>query len=165
MRGRRRDSAAFGLGVLDDAAEFEAHLRGCARCRERVAGFEPVAAALAEAARLGYLPIGGSGPRVVDVPTERRQPISGHSARATTSRYPTPVTGAARRRKPGVFSGPLGSALLVLALAAAVLGLCAARPAGGGIRFASAACIVSPAPVVAGTGRDLRDLPWPTGFQ
>ncbi|WP_103353301.1 zf-HC2 domain-containing protein [Amycolatopsis sp. CA-128772] len=63
MRGRHGDAAAYGLGVLDDPEEFEAHLRGCARCRGRVAGFTPVAGALAEAARLGYLPPGDGAAR------------------------------------------------------------------------------------------------------
>ncbi|WP_033263387.1 hypothetical protein [Amycolatopsis vancoresmycina] len=63
MRGRHADAAAYGLGVLDDPEEFEAHLLGCARCRGRVAGFGPVAGALAEAARLGYLPPGDGAAR------------------------------------------------------------------------------------------------------
>ncbi|MEQ0563647.1 hypothetical protein ABJI51_31605 [Amycolatopsis sp. NEAU-NG30] len=63
MRGRHADAAAYGLGVLDDPAEFETHLRGCARCRDRVAGFIPVTGALAEAVRLSYLPAEGGAPR------------------------------------------------------------------------------------------------------
>lgn len=63
MRGRHADAAAYGLGVLDDPEEFEAHLLGCARCRSRVAGFAPVAGALAEAARRGYLPPGDGAAR------------------------------------------------------------------------------------------------------
>ncbi|MBE1498472.1 hypothetical protein H4696_005572 [Amycolatopsis lexingtonensis] len=106
MRGKHRDAAAHGLGVLDNPAEFETHLRGCARCRVLVAGFRSVGEALAEADRLGYLPRG----------------------------YPLPDGGAD-------------------------------GPAGGKDRFASAASIVSPARVEAGSGRAPRDLPWSAGFQ
>ncbi|MGW3998643.1 hypothetical protein ACWEF6_34580 [Amycolatopsis sp. NPDC004772] len=63
MSGRKGDTAAYGLGVHDDPEEFEAHLRNCARCRRRVAGFTPVAGALAEAVRLGYLPPGDGAAR------------------------------------------------------------------------------------------------------
>ncbi|NBH09056.1 hypothetical protein [Amycolatopsis sp. SID8362] len=109
MRGKHRDAAAHALGVLDDPAEFETHLRDCARCRVAVDGFRSVGDALAAADRLGYLPRGGSsGPG-----------------------YPLPGGG----------------------------------PAGGADRFASAASIVSPARVVAGTGGAPRDLPWSAGFQ
>ncbi|WP_290058089.1 hypothetical protein [Amycolatopsis solani] len=109
MTGKHRDAAAHGLGVLDDPAEFETHLRGCARCRVLVAEFRSVGEALAEADRLGYLPRGGSG-------------------------YPLPDGGAA-------------------------------GPAEEKDRFASAASIVSPARVVARSGRAPRDLPWSAGFQ
>lgn len=129
MTGKHRDAAAYELGVLDDPEEFETHLRDCPRCRDLLTGFTPVTGALAQAARLGYLP---------------------------------PSEGAGRRRKPCVFSR--GSALLLLALMA-VTAVCVLRPATGGVRFASAACIVSPARVVAGTGHDLRDPPWSAGFQ
>ncbi|WP_410590660.1 hypothetical protein [Amycolatopsis sp. lyj-23] len=135
MRGRKGDAAAYGLGVHDDPEEFEAHLRGCARCRGRVAGFTPVAGALAEAVRLGYLP---------------------------------PGDGAARRRKPAgpaALQGPAAGPLLLLALGVAAFTLCGARPATGKIRFASAASIVSPGQVVAGTGSGPRSLPWSAGFQ
>ncbi|WP_439376918.1 hypothetical protein [Amycolatopsis lexingtonensis] len=117
MRGKHRDAAAHGLGVLDDPAEFETHLRGCARCRVLVAGFRAVGEALAEADRLGFLPRGGSRP--------------GGSAGPG---YPLPDGGAV-------------------------------GPAGGKDRFASAASIVSPARVEAGSGRAPRDLPWSAGFQ
>jgi hypothetical protein len=135
MRERKGDAAAYGLGVHDDPEEFEAHLLGCARCRTRVAGFTPVAGALAEAVRLGYLP---------------------------------PGDGAARRRKSAgaaALRGPAAGPLLLLALGAAAMALCAARQAPGTIRFASAASIVSPGQVVAGTGRAPRCLPWSAGFQ
>ena len=135
MRGRQGDAAAYGLGVHDDPEEFEAHLLGCPRCRSRVAGFTPVAGALAEAVRLGYLP-----------------PGEGAARRRNSS-------GVAGRR--GMGAGPL----LLLALGVAATALCAARPATGKIRFASAASIVSPGQVVAGTGRGPRSLPWSAGFQ
>ncbi|GAB3166693.1 hypothetical protein GCM10027258_91120 [Amycolatopsis stemonae] len=151
MKGKHRDAAAYELGVLDDPEEFETHLRDCARCQDLVAGFQPVTGALAQAARLGYLPGGG--------PTEGGPP---------SGTYPPPGDGAARRRKPCAFSGrrgPVTGALLLLALGVAVTVVCAARPAVARTWFASAASIVSPAQVVAGTGRDLRDLPWQAGFQ
>ncbi|MGW4064419.1 hypothetical protein ACWEGE_39455 [Amycolatopsis sp. NPDC004747] len=135
MSGRKGEAAAYGLGVHDDPEEFEAHLLGCARCRGRVAGFTPVAGALAEAVRLGYL---------------------------------APGDGAARRRKPAGAAGlrgPAAGPLLLLTLGVATMALCAARPAPGKIRFASAASIVSPGQVVAGTGRAPRCLPWSAGFQ
>ncbi|MEV5720143.1 hypothetical protein AB0L41_40190 [Amycolatopsis mediterranei] len=135
MSGRKGDAAAYGLGVHDDPEEFEAHLLGCARCRGRVSGFTPVAGALAEAVRLGYLP---------------------------------PGDGVARRRKSAgaaALRGPAAGPLLLLALGVATMALCAARPAPEKIRFASAASIVSPGQVVAGTGRGPRCLPWSAGFQ
>jgi len=135
MRGRKGDTAAYGLGVHDDPEEFEAHLLGCARCRGRVAGFTPLTAALAEAVRLGYLP---------------------------------PGDGAARRRKSAgsaALRGPATGPLLLLALGVAAMALCGHRPAVGKSRFASAASIVSPGQVVAGTGRGPRSLPWSAGFQ
>ncbi|MDQ7809203.1 hypothetical protein Q5425_36230 [Amycolatopsis sp. A133] len=135
MNGRAGDAAAYGLGVHDDPEAFEAHLLGCARCRSRVAGFVPVAGALAEAVRLGYLPPGRGT-------AERRKP-----------------SGAGGRRRMG--AGPL----LLLVLGVAATALCTARPAAGKIRFASAASIVSPGQVVAGTGRAPRCLPWSAGFQ
>jgi hypothetical protein len=55
--------------------------------------------------------------------------------------------------------------VLLLGLGVAVTVGCAARPATARTWFASAASIVSPAQVVAGTGHDLRDLPWSAGFQ
>ncbi|GHG35289.1 MULTISPECIES: hypothetical protein [Amycolatopsis] len=155
MSGRKGEAAAYGLGVHDDPEEFEAHLRGCARCRGRVAGFTPVAGALAEAVRLGYLP---------------------------------PGDGAARRRKSAgaaALRGPAAGPLLLLALgvaattlagvrvaeppargeAADAMAFCGHRPAVGKIRFATAASIVSPGQVVAGTGSGPRSLPWSAGFQ
>lgn len=135
MRGRRGDAAAYGLGVHDDPEGFEAHLLGCARCQGRVSGFTPVAGALAEAVRLGYLPPGDGAAR-------RRK-----------------SAGAAALR------GPAAGPLLLLALGVATMALCAARPATGKIRFASTASIVSPGQVVAGTGRGPRCLPWSAGFQ
>lgn len=135
MREWKGDAAAYGLGVHDDPESFEAHLLGCARCQARVAGFTPVAGALAEAVRLGYLP---------------------------------PDDGAARRRKPAgpaALRGPMAGPLLLLALGVAAMALCAHRPAVGKIRFATAASIVSPGQVVAGTGRGPRSLPWSAGFQ
>ena len=135
MRGRKGDAAAFGLGVHDDPEEFEAHLRGCARCRGRVAGFTPVAGALAEAVRLGYLPPGDGA--------ARRRKSAGSAA----------------------LRGPTAGPLLLLALGVAAMALCAHRPIVGKIRFASPASIVSPGQVVAGTGNAPRYLPWPAGFQ
>jgi hypothetical protein len=135
MRGRRGDAAAYELGVHDDPEEFETHLLGCARCRGRVAGFTPVAGALAEAVRLGYLPPGNG---------------------AAGRRKPTEA---------GVPRGPVAGPLLLLALGVAATALCAVRPAAGKIRFASPASIVSPGQVVARTGRTPRCLPWPAGFQ
>lgn len=135
MRGRKGDAAAYGLGVHEDPEEFETHLLGCARCRSRVAGLAPVAGALAEAVRLGYLPPG-------DGAAGRRKP-----------------SGVEGRR--GMGAGPL--LLLVLGVAATTLS--AARPASGKIRFASTASIVSPGQVVAGTGSAPRCLPWSAGFQ
>ncbi|MET8999606.1 hypothetical protein [Amycolatopsis sp. Hca4] len=135
MKGRKGDAAAYGLGVHEDPEGFEAHLRGCARCRSRVAGFTPVTGALAEAVRLGYLP---------------------------------PGEGSARRRKPAgpaALQGPTAGPLVLLALGVAAMALCAHRPSAGKIRVASAASIVSPGQVVAGTGRAPRSLPWSAGFQ
>ncbi|WP_410607896.1 hypothetical protein [Amycolatopsis sp. lyj-109] len=135
MRGRKGEAAAYGLGVHDDPEEFEAHLRGCARCQGRVDRFTPVTGALAEAVRLGYLP---------------------------------PGDGAARRRKSAgstALRGPVAGPLLLLALGVAAMALCAHRPAVGKVRFATAASIVSPGQVVAGTGRGPRSLPWSAGFQ
>jgi hypothetical protein len=191
MRGKHRDAAAYELGVLDDSEEFETHLRDCPRCRDLLAGFHPVSAALEEAARLGYLP--GGGPPVSGAAPAfgsgdsagspafgssafsgslGADPAPGGSARqrsgAAGPGYPPPSDGAARRRKPCVFSGrrgPATGALLLLALGVAVTIVCAARPATARTWFATAASIVSPAQVVAGTGHDLRDLPWSAGFQ
>ncbi|WIY03301.1 hypothetical protein QRX60_05425 [Amycolatopsis mongoliensis] len=191
MRGRHRDAAAYELGVLDDPEEFETHLRDCPRCRDLLTGFHPVSAALGEAARLGYLPGGGSpggGPPVAGGSADAGSPASGPpafggspaagdpapggSARQRSGvavpGYPPPSDGAARRRKPCVFTGRRGPAigmLLLFALGVAVTIGCAARPATARTWFASAASIVSPAQVVAGTGHDLRDLPWSAGFQ
>lgn len=61
--GGHVDAAAYGLGVLDDPAQFEEHLMECARCRAAVAGFAPVAGSLALARRLGYLQPRRSSPR------------------------------------------------------------------------------------------------------
>ncbi|MEV7041323.1 hypothetical protein [Amycolatopsis sp. NPDC051061] len=228
MRGKHRDAAAYELGVLDDPEEFETHLDGCPRCRDLLTGLGPVTAALEEAARLGYLPGGGSprgGPPVSGgsagagspalggsadhgspasgglagaglpvsggsagagspafggsagagsptsagaaehgSPTLGRPPVSGSTADAGGS-YPPPSDGAARRRKPCVFSDRRGPVIGALLLGVAVTVVCAARPASARTWFASAASIVSPAQVVAGTGHDLRDLPWSAGFQ
>ena len=215
MRSEHRDAAAYELGVLDDAEEFETHLAGCPRCRDLLTGFHPVSAALAEAARLGYLPVGGSpgggpppsgespgsgGPAGAGAPalgasagagapplggspgspasgapsafgaSSPGDPVPGGSARqrsgAAGPDYPPPSEGATRRRKPCVLTGRWGPAVvLLLGLGVAVTVGCAARPATARTWFASAASIVSPAQVVAGTGHDLRDLPWSAGFQ
>jgi anti-sigma factor RsiW len=134
--GVHQDAAAYGLGVLDDPGEFEAHLSGCARCRVRVAEFRSVTGALAQAVRLGYLPPGdGTAPR-------RKSCLFG-------GRLPGSATGT----------------LLLVALAIGVTALCATGPAFGKDRSATVASIVSPAQVVAGTGAHLRDLPRPAGFQ
>ncbi|SEF36200.1 hypothetical protein SAMN05421837_109357 [Amycolatopsis pretoriensis] len=178
MKGKHREAAAYELGVLDDAEEFETHLRGCARCRELLEGFHPVSEALEAAARLGYLPRGG--PPAGGLPASGEAPDSGGSGSpasdgsfAGTVRqpgpgYPAPSDGAARRRKPCSSShrrGMATGALVLLALGVAVTAVRAARPATARTWFASAASIVSPAQVVAGTGHDLRDLPWSAGFQ
>ncbi|MEU4249251.1 hypothetical protein AB0F15_17750 [Amycolatopsis sp. NPDC026612] len=134
-RGRHGDAAAYGLGVHDDPEEFEAHLLGCARCRGRVAGFTPVAGALAEAVRLGYLPPGDG------------------------------AAGDRKSAGSGARLGPVAGPLLLVALSVAVTAICAARPVVGKIRFAAAASIVSPGQVGAGTGRAPRCLPWPAGFE
>jgi hypothetical protein len=189
MRARHTDAAAYGLGVLDDPAEFEAHLRGCARCRGLVDGFRPVTEALGQADRLGYLsPEDGGRPAPAGVgypppgATRSGHPLPGrpvrpggdsparadHPAPGGESAYPPPAGESVRDRKPGGFGRRRGAAagpLLLLALGVAVTAPRAVGPAAGKIRFASAASIVSPAQVVAGTGRELRDLPWPTGFQ
>ncbi|WP_329051723.1 hypothetical protein OG738_05395 [Amycolatopsis sp. NBC_01488] len=167
MRGKHRDSAAYELGVLDDAEEFETHLRDCARCRELLSGFHPVSAALEEAARLGYLPGGGGSPDSGGPADAAPDGSTRQRPGAADPSYPPPSVGAVRR-KPSGFSdrrGPATGALLLLALGVALTVVCAARPATARIWFASAASIVSPAQVVAGTGRDLRDLPWRAGFQ
>lgn len=193
MRGRHTDAAAYGLGVLDDPAEFETHLRGCARCRGLVDGFRPVAEALGQANRLGYLlpedggrggrPLGGGdplpgrpwpggdGPAPADRPVRPGGDSPAHAdepAPGGEPGYPPPAGESVQDRKPGGFGRRRGAAagpLLLLALGVAVTAPRAVGPAAGKIRFASAASIVSPAQVVAGTGRELRDLPWPTGFQ
>jgi hypothetical protein len=124
MRGRHADAAAYRLGVLDDPEEFEEHLLGCARCRGLVTGFGPVAGALADAARLGWVPRGGP-----------------------SGRYRPPGDGAAGKpyaHRRGSVAGPL--LLLVLGMAVTAVGV--ARPVAGKIRVASAAYIVSPALVV-----------------
>lgn len=167
MKGKHREAAAYELGVLDDAEEFETHLRGCPRCRELLEGFHPVSEALEAAARLGYLPGSGSP----GGPAGAGDPAPAGSARERTGAdrgYPPPGDGAAPGPKPGGFSGRRGmvtGALVLLALGAAVTAARAARPATARTWFASAASIVSPAQVVAGTGGDLRDLPWSAGFQ
>ena len=129
--------------------------------------------ALARAARLGYLAPRGPGGPGPGAFAEAGHPApeglpdrAGATGGAAGSGYPAPADDAVRRRKPCVFTGRRGSAagaLLLLAVAVTALG--AARPATGKIGSASAACIVSPAQVVAGTGCDLRDLPWSAGFQ
>lgn len=224
MRAKHRDAAAYELGVLDDAGEFEIHLAECPRCRDLLTGFHPVSEALAEAARLGYLPGGGSPPGgppasgapalgsppgpgspAPDGPTGAGAPAPDGSADAgaptfggspgpgspasgsasvsggppatgdpvpgSTQRrpdaagvsYPPPSEGSARRRKPWVFSRRRGMVAGVLLLGGTIV--CAARPAVARTWSAFAASIVSPAQVVAGTGHDLRDLPWSAGFQ
>ncbi|MFJ7219725.1 zf-HC2 domain-containing protein [Amycolatopsis sp. NPDC098790] len=213
MRAEHRAAAAYELGVLDDAEEFETHLRGCPRCRELLAEFHPVSEALGEAVRLGYLPGGGSpgggapesggssgagspvsggsssaaspgssrsagaGSPMPGGPAGAGSPVSGGSSavdpasgtiRQPAAGYPAPSGGAARHRKPGAFSrrrGMAAGAFLLLALGAIPVVARAARPATARTWFASAASIVSPAHVVAGTGRDLRDPPWRAGFQ
>src|SRR5437867_8501887 len=70
QKGKHRDAAAYGLGVLDNSGQFEEHLRGCARCRRLVAEFTPVSDALGRAVRLGYLPPGDSS-----IPRRRPCPI------------------------------------------------------------------------------------------
>jgi hypothetical protein len=161
MRSEHRDAAAYELGVLDDAEEFETHLAGCPRCQELLTDFRPVSAALAEAARLGYLPGGGGPPASGDPAATGSSPPSG----AGGPGYPPPGDGATRHRKPCGFTGRGIGALLLLALGVAVTVGCAARPATARTGFAAAASIVSPAQVVTGTGHDLRDLPWSAGFQ
>ncbi|WP_410675126.1 hypothetical protein [Amycolatopsis sp. cmx-4-68] len=237
MRGRHTDAAAYGLGVLDEPAEFEAHLRGCARCRELLEGFRPVTEALGRADRLGYLspedggpggrpgsrspedggpggrpgspspedggpggrpgspspedggpggrpgspsPEDGGRPAPAGEPTGFGYPVPtrpGGESDSTTrdgrpapggAAYPPPAEESAQERKSGGFGRRRGAAagpLLLLVLGVAVTAPRAVGPAVGKIRFASAASIVSPAQVVAGTGRELRDLPWPAGFQ
>ncbi|WP_372672161.1 anti-sigma factor family protein [Amycolatopsis kentuckyensis] len=220
MRAEHRTAAAYELGVLDDAEEFETHLRGCPRCRELLAELHPVTEALDAAVRLGYLPNSGgpaggfpapgevpasgaglpasggssagevpaSGPGLPasggssagEVPTSGpglpasggssadSDPASGGAVPQPDTGYPAPSGGAARGRKPGVFSrrrGMAAGALLLLALGATSTVARAARPATARAWFATAASIVSPAQVVAGTGRDLRDPPWRAGFQ
>ncbi len=152
MKGKHRDAAAYELGVLDDPEEFETHLAGCPRCRDLLTGLGPVTAALEEAARLGYLP-GGGGPPVSGGPAgagsaDHGSPASGDPAGAGD---PVPGGSARQRSDAGGSYPPPGAG--------------AARPASARTRFASAASIVSPAQVVAGTGDDLRDLPWSAGFQ
>jgi hypothetical protein len=161
MSRQHRDTAAYELGVLDDAEEFETHLAGCPRCQELLTDFRPVSAALAEAARLGYLPDGGGPPAAGDPAATGAFPRSD----AGGPGYPPPGDGATRRRKPCGLTGRGTGALLLLVVGAAVTIGCAARPATARTWFASAASIVSPAQVVTGTGHDLRDLPWSAGFQ
>lgn len=155
MRAEHRAAAAYELGVLDDAEEFETHLRGCPRCRDLLTELHPVAEALEAAVRLGYLAGPGGPAPARDRPADR-------------GGYPPPSDGAARGPKPGGVSGRRGmatGALVLLALGVAVTAARAARPATARAWFATAASIVSPAQVVAGTGRDLRDPPWRAGFQ
>ncbi|MGW5722289.1 zf-HC2 domain-containing protein [Amycolatopsis sp. NPDC003865] len=188
MRAEHRAAAAYELGVLDDAEEFEDHLRGCPRCRELQAGFRPVAEALEAAARLGYLP--GGGPPADEAPASGAglpaiggagaglpaiggsaaggDPASGGAVPRLDAGYPAPSGGGARGRKPSLFSrrrGMAAGALLLLALGATSMVARAARPATARAWLASAASIVSPAQIVAGTGHDLRDPPCRAGFQ
>ncbi|MEV4149589.1 zf-HC2 domain-containing protein [Amycolatopsis sp. NPDC049691] len=178
MRAEHRAAAAYELGVLDDAEEFETHLRGCPRCRELLAEFHPVSEALEAAVRLGYLPGGGppageaaasgAGLPAMGGSAAGGDPASGGAVPRPEADYPAPSGGAARGRKPSVFSrrrGMAAGALLLLALGAASMAARAARPATARTWFASAASIVSPAQIVAGTGRDLRDPPCRAGFQ
>ena len=179
MRAKHREAAAYGLGVLDDPEEFETHLDDCPRCRELLAGFDPVSEALAEAARLGYLPGGGSPSGGSPAPVGSGPPASGGSGSpavdapvrggpAETGYPPRSDDAATRRRKPCVSgSRPDGDTgtFLLLGLGMAVTALRSTRPATARTWFAFAASIVSPAQVVAGTGGDLRDLPWRAGFQ
>lgn len=159
MRGKHRDAAAYELGVLDDPAEFETHLDDCPRCRDLLAGFHPVSAALEEAARLGYLPGGGppspasGGSPAFDGSAGSGDPAPGDSVRqpaVADGSYPPPSAGAARGRKPCVFSGrrgPVTGALLLLALGVGVTVVRAARPATARTWSAAAASIGSPAQV------------------
>ncbi|MGK3205619.1 hypothetical protein [Amycolatopsis sp. MEPSY49] len=182
MRAEHRAAAAYQLGVLDDAEEFETHLRGCPRCRDLLAELHPVAEALEAAVRLGYLPGGGSpgggAPGSGGSPGAGFPALGGSSTdgdlapdgtvRQPDAGYPAPSGGAARHRKAGGFSrrrGMAAGALLLLALGATSMVARAARPATARAWFATAASIVSPAQVVPGTGRDLRDPPWRAGFQ
>ncbi|MGW5743395.1 hypothetical protein [Amycolatopsis sp. NPDC003861] len=175
MSGRKGDTAAYGLGVHDDPEEFEAHLRNCARCRRRVAGFTPVAGALAEAVRLGYLPPGdGAARRRKSADSAaRRGPAAGPLLLLALGVAATTLAGVRVAEPPA-----RGEAADVTTLAgvrvaeppargeaAYVTALCAHRPVVGKIRFASPASIVSPGQVVAGTGRAPRSLPWSAGFQ
>ncbi|MGW3958693.1 hypothetical protein ACWED2_02655 [Amycolatopsis sp. NPDC005003] len=175
MSGRKGDAAAYGLGVHDDPDEFEAHLLGCARCRGRVAGFTPVAGALADAVRLGYLPPGdGAARRRKSAGAAAlRGPAAGPLLLLALGVATTTIAGVRVAEPPA-----RGEAADVTTLAgvrvaeppargeaADVTTLCGARPATGKIRFASAASIVSPGQVVAGTGRTPRCLPWSAGFQ
>jgi len=112
MRGRHADAAAYGLGVLDDPEAFERHLLRCARCRARVTGFGPVAGALAEAVRLGWVSRTGS-----------------------PGSYPPPGDGTAPPRKPGGSRrGSVAGPLLLVALGVAATALGAVRPVTGKIR-------------------------------
>ncbi|WP_328444707.1 hypothetical protein [Amycolatopsis sp. NBC_00438] len=135
-KGAHRDAAAYGLGVLDDPAEFEAHLDGCARCRVRVAEFRSVSGALARAAELGYLP-----------------PGDGTARRRKSCRF--------GGQRPGSATGTL----VLLASGVVVTALCAWGAAFGKDGFAASASIVSPAQVVAGTGAHLRVLPRSAGYR
>jgi hypothetical protein len=136
-------------------------------------GGPPVSGGSAGAGSRGSSGSGGSadhGPSSFASSTDSGSRGSGGSARqrsgAAGPSYPPPGEGV--DRKPCVFTGRRGTAtgaLLLLALGVAVTIVCAARPAVARTWFASAASIVSPAQVVAGTGRDLRDLPWSAGFQ
>jgi anti-sigma factor RsiW len=133
--GVHRDAAAYGLGVLDDFEEFEAHLPECARCRRTVAEFRSVTTALERAVRLGYLP-----------------PGDGTAGRPKSS---CPL-GCDRLR-----TGAGKLLVLALCLAATIT----VFPALARARIGSAADIVSPGQVVAGTGAAPRALPRSAGFQ
>ncbi|HKN56667.1 MAG TPA: hypothetical protein VJX66_29535 [Amycolatopsis sp.] len=136
-KGVHEDAAAYGLGVLDDSGEFEAHLPECARCRRMITEFSSVTDALERAVRLGYLPPG-------DGSAGRRKP-------------------ACRLGCERLHTG--GGKLLLLAICLAAAATITACPALVRAWIGSASYIVSPGQVVAETGAVPRALPRSAGIK
>jgi anti-sigma-K factor RskA len=83
------DVPAYALGALDpgEAAELEAHIEGCERCRAELRWFEPAVRSLPESVQR------------MQPPPELRQRLI-EEVRADARRAPAPASDPARRRSP-----------------------------------------------------------------